>query len=400
MQSDKREDIDILLNRILNGEADSSDIEVFSLWIRDPGNEKYFEQFKDIWHLSHSTLPDPDKTAKEHDRYINYIRMRRRRERATKSLTRVFSIAAVTLILFGLYIFVNQYVIQYDYTNISLAELKYNTDSIKVVLSDGRVINPLSGNSFEDSNITESGLVIDPVNARQISYVPGEKRSIRKTTQAKDGVKFNSVSIPPGERFVIMLSDSTMVYLNSNSYLRYPVNFGEGTRHVTLSGRAYFDVTKSSKPFIVTTNDMEVEVLGTSFDVESSEAAKNSSVILVEGSVRVTANGQTKVISPNEKFTLNHVFNEVSISNIDSKTMTLWKDGILVLKELSFDQMIESLSSWYGVEIEDRSTVPETDRFNGKFDREDIKAAMKTIALSAKVKYKVREGKLVIEDGK
>jgi len=400
MQTDRREDIDLLLGRIVSGEADSSEIEKFSDWIKDPDNERYFEQFREIWHIGQNKMPDKEKKAKAHHRYISYIRFRRRREKVSKRIFRTVSYAAVILIFFGIYVSVRQYILPRDYSNISLAELKYNSDSIKVELSDGSVINPLNISTGNEKNAGENELKIDPANARQISYVSEGKGEIVKKKKESGPARYNTVTIPPGERFIIMLSDGTKVYLNSNSYLRYPVNFGDGSRNVTLSGRAYFDVTKSDKPFIVTTTDMEVEVLGTSFDVESAEAAKNSSVILVEGSVKVTANGQTKIISPNEKFTVNHVFNEISVSNIDSKAMTLWKEGILVLKELSFDQMIESLCSWYGVEIEDRSTVPETDRFNGKFDREDIRAAMKTIALSAKVRYKIRDGKLVVEDAK
>ena len=78
----------------------------------------------------------------------------------------------------------------------------------------------------------------------------------------------------------------------------------------------------------------------------------------------------------------------------------MWKDGVLVLKDNTFDEMIESLCSWYGVEIIDNSTVPETERFNGRFDRENIATAVETIALSAKVGYRIEDGKLIIEDFK
>ncbi len=397
MRTEQTEETDLLLGKIVAGEADSQEIEEFALWIKDPGNERYFEQFKEFWHIGHDLRANEERTQKALDRYLKYIRQRRKKEKIRKRFYVTVSYAAMALLLFGLYISIRGYYSYRDYSNISLAELKYNTDSIKVHLSDGRVINPMN-KSFGTIAFSEvSEIRRDPSNSRQISYV--SKRGGTKKIESEP-IQYNSVTIPPGERFVIMLSDGTKVYLNSNSYIRYPVNFAGDSRNVTLSGRAYFDVSKSDVPFIVTTKEMEIEVLGTSFDVESASAGKSSSVILVEGSVKVSANGQTKIISPNEKFTLNTMFNEVTVSNIDSKTMTLWKDGILILKELSFDQMIESLCSWYGVEIIDHSTVPESDRFNGRFDREDIRAAMKTISLSAKVRYKIKDGKLLIEDAK
>ncbi len=397
MYTQQTEETDLLLGRIVAGEADSGEIEEFALWIKDPENERYFEQFKEFWHIGHDLQPGEERTQEALNGYLKYIRQRRKKEKRRKRFYSTISYAAIALLLVGLYISIRGYYSNMDYSNISLADLKYNTDSIKVHLSDGRVINPLnkSFGTIADSDVSE--IRRDSSNSRLISYVPKKANKVSKRGESEP-VQYNSVTIPPGERFVIMLSDGTVVHLNSNSYIRYPVNFGSDSRNVTLSGRAYFDVSKSDVPFIVTTKEMEVEVLGTSFDVESTGTGKSSSVILVEGSVKVSANGQTKIINPNEKFTLNSMFNEFTVSNIDSRTMTLWKDGILVLKELSFDQMIESLCSWYGVEIVDHSTVPDSDRFNGRFDREDIRAAMKTISLSAKVGYKIKDGKLLIED--
>ena len=398
MEIENREKIDILLTRILSGSAEPSEIDSFSEWIKDFNNERYFEQFKEMWHVAKDIPPDNKKTQQAHQRYLRYIKSVKRRQRTRRRFIYTISSAAAVLLIFFFYIAIERYDLFRNYSNISFAELKYNTDSIKVELSDGVVVNPLKEPSGIIRETGSEKIIRDPLNIRQISYLPVSGKN--NVPLKSDSLKYNTVTIPAGERFVIVLSDGTKVYLNSNSYLRYPVTFGEESRDVTLSGRAYFDVTKSEVPFIVSTTDMKVEVLGTSFDVETKGQGESSSVILVEGSVKVSANGQTKIISPNEKFSINPLHKEVSVSNIDSKTMTLWKDGILVLKELSFDEMIESLCSWYGVEIIDKASVPDNERFNGKFDREDIKAAMKTIALSAKVKYRIRDGKLIIEDAK
>lgn len=386
MQSNKRgEETDILIIKILNGTANNGQIEEFGHWIKDYENERYFEQFKEIWHAAQNCQLSEGKKAQNLKSFILYIRNSRRKQNNRKRRMYFMSTAAVVLLGFGLFILYNKF----DFFNItpriSFSELKHNTDSIKVELSDGTIVNPLR----------EAELKHNPRN-REISYVSDSMYKAKKA----DSLKYNSVSIPPGERFAVVLSDGTKIFLSSNSYIRYPVSFGKESRTVTLVGRAYFDVTKSQVPFIVNTSDMKVEVLGTSFDVESNKKAKNSSVILVEGSVKVITDGQCRIIGPNEKFSINRLLRDVSISNVDSKTMTLWKEGILVLQELSFDNMIESLCSWYGVEITNNSTVSEHERFNGKFDRENIEAAMETIALSAKVRYRIEEGILIIEDNK
>ena len=109
---------------------------------------------------------------------------------------------------------------------------------------------------------------------------------------------------------------------------------------------------------------------------------------------------ETQIIEPNERIILNHENRNISISNVDAKTLTLWKDGILVLRDNSINEIVDALCSWYGVEIINNTSISEKDKFNGRFDREDLKSAMETIALGAKVVYRVEEGKLILEDSK
>ena len=143
---------------------------------------------------------------------------------------------------------------------------------------------------------------------------------------------------------------------------------------------------------------MNIEVLGTSFDVESRNTGSSASVILVEGSVKVYADGKTQLIHPDEQMSIQRETREMTVKNVDSKLMTMWKDGVLIVRGQSFAELIESLSSWYGVKIIDRSGVSNNDKFNGRFDREDIEAAIKAVSISANIRYKIEDGKLILED--
>lgn len=386
MSDHQDEKTDRLLSRILSGNASSGDIECFAEWIKDLSNERYFEQYKEMWHVANEVEVGKEHLESSLSVFLGYIRKRRRESVVRRRVLYSLSAAATVILFFGLFIFNDKYGLLNIGREDSFDDLAYCKDSIKVELSDGRVVNPI--------NSTIPGFSVNPVNHREISYTENEQPKQTK----KDSVRYNSVTIPAGERFAVVLSDGTKVYLNSNSYIRYPVNFSGDTRDVTLVGRAYFDVAKSKIPFIVNTSDMKVEVLGTSFDVESRRNGKSTSVILVEGSVKVLADGQSRIISPDEKLSIDRFKRNISVTNVDAKTLTLWKDGVLVLKDNTFDEMIESLCSWYGVEIIDNSTVPETERFNGRFDRENIATAVETIALSAKVGYRIEDGKLIIED--
>jgi len=397
MQKENSSNTDYLLSRILSGKADSHEVERFALWIKESRNERYFEEYKEVWHTLNDVHPNNNESDRSLTSLLNYIEHSRRKQRVRKRVLYAVSAAASLILIAGLYTLVLLNNSPDEYSKLAFAKLKYNDESIKVELSDGSVINPLGKQTraalTDQINLTDDKL---SENIRELNYLNSEKSKTSKS----DTLKFNSVTIPPGERFVIVLSDGTKVYLHSGSYLRYPVSFGSSSRNVTLEGRAYFDVSKSKVPFIVSTDDMKVEVLGTTFDVEAKRSAAKSSVILIEGSVKVHTDGISRIINPDEMFSFNREDREASVKSVDSRAMTQWKDGILVLRDISFNDMLESLSVWYGVEIINKTTVSVNERFNGKFDRENIEAAVKTVALSAKVRYRIEKGKLIIVDYK
>lgn len=397
MQKENSSNTDYLLSRILSGKADSHEVERFALWIKESRNERYFEEYKEVWHTLNDVHPNKNESDRSLTSLLNYIEHSRRKQRVRKRVLYAVSAAASLILIAGLYTLVLLNNSPDEYSKLAFAKLKYNDESIKVELSDGSVINPLGKQTraalTDQINLTDDKL---SENIRELNYLNSEKSKTSKS----DTLKFNSVTIPPGERFVIVLSDGTKVYLHSGSYLRYPVSFGSSSRNVTLEGRAYFDVSKSKVPFIVSTDDMKVEVLGTTFDVEAKRSAAKSSVILIEGSVKVHTDGISRIINPDEMFSFNREDREASVKSVDSRAMTQWKDGILVLRDISFNDMLESLSVWYGVEIINKTTVSVNERFNGKFDRENIEAAVKTVALSAKVRYRIEKGKLIIVDYK
>ncbi|MHC1779066.1 MAG: FecR family protein [Bacteroidales bacterium] len=380
MQEKNRQVIDNLLVRILEGSAGKEDIIFFSTWIKDYSNEIYFEKFKEMWHVSVDTSYIDNNVA-EHDpeRFISYIKRSKLRERNRKRAIMSISAAAVIVLMIGLTQFLNKEGKDSIHT-VDFKELSYSTDSVKVELNNGETVKSMKSRT---ANITTLAANIE------------QKEQTAEAPQAK---VYNTVSTPPGERVAMVLSDGTVVYLTSNSYLKYPSKFDSHTREVTLVGRAYFEVKKSKVPFIVKTSDMNVEVLGTSFDVESRTSGTSTSVILVEGSVKVEADGRTKIIYPNEQISLHRETKEITVKNVDSKLMTMWKDGVLIVHGQSFEELVESLSSWYGVQITDLTTVSKFERFNGRFDREDIEAAIKAVAISANIRYRIESGKLILEN--
>lgn len=392
-------EIDSLLSNIIGGKGSNEEILFFSEWIKDYKNERYFYNFKEMWHVAtdidyrvnYSSLKGDVEFMKD-DRLRIYIKNSRRKELYKRIYIYSASVAASLVLIFSV---INLIVDKPPFSSLQksstsdLTALSYSTDSIRVELNNGKEIKKIKGETKQVAQIVENDIVMSS-NGGQVKQISSKKEAIQNV--------YNSISTPPGERATMVLSDGTKVYLTSNSYLRYPSHFDNNSREVALIGRAYFEVKKSKTPFIVKTSDMKIEVLGTSFDVESKPSVDKASVILVEGSVKVFADGLTKLIKPDEQFSIQRTTKVVSVSNVDAKLMTMWKDGVLVVQGQTIDELIENLSSWYGVRIINKSSVPKFERFNGRFDREDIETAVKTLCINANVRYRVESGNLIIED--
>ncbi|NPA37001.1 MAG: FecR family protein [Chlorobi bacterium] len=178
-------------------------------------------------------------------------------------------------------------------------------------------------------------------------YITEKKNSDRK----KFDNKITAIT-SPGEKSKIILPDSSIVWLNSDSKLSYS-NFGEnGARRVSIEGEAFFEVTKNvSLPFIVTTKDYNVKVLGTKFNVRSYNNENESETVLEEGSVLIEMpDGQKFKLSPGQ-MALKVKEHKLSIKNVSVETKICWKDNILKFNNTPIKDMIPMLERWYGVHI-------------------------------------------------
>ncbi len=397
--------IESLLASILNGSASKEEILFFSEWIKDYKNEIYFDRFKDMWHVyidhrhkissSPATSTTLHSSSKSSAKFLTYIRASKRRESRRKRVATILSSAASILLIMGIW----RLLLMTPSTQIDIVDfnaLNFSKDSVIIESADGQSIKMKGIANYLTT------IPIGVMDGNELSQT-SEDKSQPSQTQSKSQPsqtqsKSQTITTPAGERVALVLADGSKVYLTSNSYLQYPTSFTGDTREVTLKGRAYFEVQKSDIPFIVKTSDMDVLVLGTSFDVESRETSQNTSVILVEGSVKVHTNGESYLIKPDEQLKMDRSSKNTIVNSVDSKLLTMWKDGVLVVHGQNFEELVESLSSWYGVKIINRSSVSIHERFNGRFDREDIEAAMKAISISANIKYRVDSGNLIIEN--
>lgn len=169
-----------------------------------------------------------------------------------------------------------------------------------------------------------------------------------------DEVLYNTIAVPVGGEYRVVLADGTRVRLNSCSLLTYPVSFRDETRVVTLKGEAYFEVTKSSKPFVVNTSNLSVKVLGTSFNISDYSDDNVATTTLIEGRVKVHEQGKGKEydITPGYTLEYNKELELVCLQDKNQEKYIAWLDGKLRFEGMRLEDIMRLLKRWYDCDIE------------------------------------------------
>lgn len=191
-------------------------------------------------------------------------------------------------------------------------------------------------------------------------------------------IKYNTLKVPYGKRFHIELADGSTVYMNSGSSLKYPVRFPKkGQREVKLTGEAFFDVAKDAdRPFIVESENLKVNVLGTQFNMSAYAEDNATGVALVEGSVNLSTTrtkADSTTLEPGQLGQYRKTEDGgLSVENVDTNIYTAWMDGGLVFRDMSFGNILKKLERHYDVTITNKDTTLAKEAFNANFGDEDL----------------------------
>lgn len=192
-------------------------------------------------------------------------------------------------------------------------------------------------------------------------------------TDTGNNKEINTLVVPAGQRAHLTLQDGTSVWLNAQSTLSYPARFSGKTRRVTVSGEAYFDVTANpKKPFIVSTQNIEMKVLGTQFNIYSYPGTGCIKTDLVEGSLMVYSKQSPKVsvtLKPNEQIVVKD--GNMLVGEMQNSDYFLWKDGIYSFENERLLDIIEKLQLYYDVKIIVKDPEIFNVRYTGKFRQRD-----------------------------
>jgi transmembrane sensor len=320
-------------------------LELFNLIGNDANDLTLKEYMLDTSNIQESTTDpqkDWDKIYKNISKEIS----------STDNLPRIHSVhflkfrwlkhIAVFLLIVGIaaYFLINK---NDNHNAPSLTTIEPGTNKAILTLSDGRTI--ILNDSISE-NIIDSKALINKTNG-VLTYNSSNAQNINSNI-------YNTMTTPRGGQYQLILPDGSKVWLNSASFIKFPVVFTGNQRIVELQGEAYFDIKANKKmPFLVKTLRADVKVLGTEFNINSYEDEPLNTTTLVKGSVMVSTVNDSKIISPGQQVQLEDSPSKaIKINNdADINQVMAWQKGIFEFNESSLDVIARQISRWYDVKI-------------------------------------------------
>lgn len=248
------------------------------------------------------------------------------------------------------------------------------------------------------------GLIAEQTNVSIFKTADGKlvyKAKFLKDNKQKTAInnpELNSITTARGQQYQVVLPDRSKIWLNAASTFTFPATFTTlNQRRVELVGEAYFEVAKDKNhPFIVRTDNQEVEVLGTHFNVNSYSDEAATRTTLLEGSVKVSNHNEQKILRPGQESLL--AKNNLSVRKADTEEAIAWKNGDFIFNNEDFGSILRQVARWYNVEIVDNGNHKNL-HLSGTVSRsKNISVVLKALEVTGKVKFKIDGNRVIVTE--
>lgn len=210
---------------------------------------------------------------------------------------------------------------------------------------------------------------------------------------------FNVMSTPVGRQYQLILSDGSKVWLNAASSITYPTVFSSSERKVQITGEAYFEVMRNkSQPFHVSVNGLDVEVLGTHFNINTYNNEPSIKTTLLEGSIKVTKGTSSILVARGEQAITENASDELSKkSDVDVDQVIAWKNGKFVFQDAEIKSIMRQLERWYGVTAVFSENVT-TEEFDGVISRNvNLSQILNLLTKTGSVNFSIEGSTIVVK---
>jgi transmembrane sensor len=375
-----------MLIRSINKELNDEEEAELQKWLAESAaNRDLYQEM--------SAQPSRSQALSGMERYPSQSALSRVQKKTTQKSTRLWSrtiaAAAILLVLGSGILFYNHYnhKINSDHLLYARQDIAPGKNVATLTMANGKVI------TLSDH---KKGIVID---AAQLTYNDGT--TIDGGAAGKTG-QYQSISTPRGGTYQVRLSDGTMVWLNAASTLRFPIKFSGNERKVEITGEAYFEVAKNkAKPFKVRTDNQEIKVLGTHFNINSYANDGITMTTLLEGAVQVNAfhkaNNQALVLKPGQQSILTP--DHFTMKQVDTEAVVAWKNGYFRFDDESLESIMHKVARWYNADVVFTNERLKKEPFAGIISRDTkVSELLKMLELAGEVKFKIENHKIIVMD--
>jgi transmembrane sensor len=271
--------------------------------------------------------------------------------------------------------------------NLKTNDISPGSNKAVLTLSNGKKI------VLSDAN---NGVLTNQGSTKIVKKANGELAYQVENKDSNPQTLFNTITIPRGGQYEVILPDGTTVLLNAASSLTYPTQFNGKQRTVELKGEAYFEVAKrKAMPFVVKTSDIEIKVLGTHFNISAYQDDPAITTTLLEGSVSINKGNVTTLLKPGQQGIARSDLSTVAVQDADVEQVMGWTKGSFVFADLSIKEVMKIASRWYDIDVEYQGNV-QSKKFGGTTSRyKNITELLEYMKITGGVNYKI-EGRRVI----
>lgn len=379
------EHIDELIESYLSGEATEEERVQLQGWLREgEGHRLYFRKRVQTYWLARGSKRWEGLDVGRAKRKVMH-----RLQRPARIFRRIAASAAAIALVAGSAVFLRTH-----YSPADVVPAEEVQPGVTLTFGDGRQVS-LDG---QQQNIwhRDTMVSIEQTAARSITYTAHE------ASLPKQEIRYNTLRVPQGCDFHIQLSDGSQVWLNAESSLKYPEYFTSGKREVILSGEGYFEVAHDSlHPFHVYTEDADIVVLGTSFNVKAYGDEPEMVTTLIEGKVKgVYTNGDSVLLTPSLQAVYDRPAGRVVTSRVNTVEATGWKEGRIIARNRTLESILHRLSRWYGIEevVYSRPELKEmcfylnTDRYD------ELETVLDKLEKTQTLRFKVEGKKITVSE--
>lgn len=370
-----------LILKYLNDSLSTEELGELNKWLEDPRNRELFDEYVRLNYDLHLTMGSNEVDESYQKIHANL---------PVRHINPVwYKIAAAVVVLLVAYLGFLFLPGRISTSTLTVPEL----EDITLELDNGeiQVISPGTRGEIKNSE----GQVLGNLESDRITYNP---------SAIKSELVYNTIRVPFGRTFEVVLSDGTAVHLQAGTNLRFPALFSDTEyRKVFLEGEAYFNVFENeARPFIVNADRLNVEVTGTAFNVSAYSEDMFFDVVLEEGGVGMYMDNQTlenaTLLQPGYIGSFSRKDHTITTEIVNTSIYTGWREGKLTFRNMNFDNILRKLERHYNIKMINQNKKLGQEIFNASFDKDEpIENVLEYFNESYKIQFYIDDNSVIIQ---